>query len=141
MLDYKVEISKLVYAFNIKNDPLLRGFEKLSGDTAFECLEGCAEIVRILSQNELTLSDYLHDMLIFSDSPLIKIYVQKSSLDSIEAAIKHDLNVIRTISEISFEDVKSELAQRFSNDEFLDFPHIENGKFDYTADYFVDYAR
>lgn len=141
MLDYKIEIARLVGAFNVKSDPILRGFEKLSGDTVYECLEGCAEIVRLLDQSGLTLSDYLHDMLIYSDSPLIMIYVQKSSLDSIEAAIKHDLNVIREISEVPFENVKSELARRFSNDVFLDFPKIENGKFDYTVDYFVDFAR
>lgn len=140
MTDYKMKIAKLVCAFNVKSDPLLHGLEKLSGDTVFECLEGCTEIVRILAQSGLTLSEYLHDMLIFSDSPLITLYVQKP-LESLEAAIKHDLNVIRAISEMSFEDVKSELAKRFSTEEFLDFPSIENGKFDYTADYFVDFVR
>ena len=143
MQDYKSKIARLC-AFNVKSDPLLCGFGKLNSDNAADALEGCAEIVRTLALSGLTLSDYIHDMLIFSDSPIVTLQA-KNPLDSREAAIESDLDVLWTIAGIPFEEVKAELANRHSNAEFLNIPSIENGNLeyvlDYTADYFVDFAQ
>lgn len=142
MQDYKSKIARLC-AFDVKSDPLLREFGKLNSDNSIEALEGCAEIVRTLAMSGQTLCDYIHDMLIFSDSPILTLQAQ-NPLDSREAAIESDLDTLWTIAGIPFEEVKSELAKRHSNAEFLNIPSIDNGNlewtFDYTADYFVDYA-
>lgn len=139
MQDYKSKIARLC-AFDVKSDPLIRGFGKLNSDNSADALEGCAEIVRTLALSGLTLSDYIHDMLIFSDSPIVTLQAQKP-MESRKSAIRSDLDALQRITAIPFEDVKSELANRHSNAEFLNIPGIENGNFDYAADYFVDFAR
>lgn len=143
MQDYKSKIARLC-AFNVKSDPLLCGFGKLNSDNAADALEGCAEIVRTLALSGMTLCDYIHDMLIFSDSPIIMLQAQKPT-DSREAAIESDLDALWAVAEIPFEQVKAELANRHSNAEFLNIPSVENGNLeyvlDYTADYFIDFVQ
>lgn len=143
MQDYKSKIARLC-AFNVKSDPILRGFGKLNSNNAEDALEGCAEIVRTLALSGLMLSDYIHDMLIFSDSPIVTLQAQ-NPLESREDAIESDLDTLWAIAAVPFEEVKAELAERHSNSEFLNIPSIENGNLeyvlDYTADYFVDFAQ
>lgn len=139
MRDLKNKISGLC-CFNVKNDPLLRGFAKLFGKSAAKSCEGYSEIVGAVLLSGKTLGDYLRDMLIYSKSPLITACVKTPS-ELCTKAVESDLRIIGQIARTDCGQLKRNLSKYYENDVFLGFPDYERGTFDYGADYFIDFAR
>ncbi|MDE7230645.1 MAG: ATP-binding protein [Oscillospiraceae bacterium] len=139
MLDFHYKIAGIC-CFNVKDDPVICGFSKLFGKSASKSAEAYSQIISALLLVGKTLSEYLKDMLIFSDSPVV-CECANSSAPLGKAAVEYDLGVIRSIAETSSAELKEQLSRRFDNDVFKALPDYERGEFNWDADYFLDFAR
>ena len=74
MQEYKNKIAGIC-CFNVKDDPVLNGFKMLFGGSADESFEGYSRIVGTVLKSGKTLAEYFHDMLVFSNSPIVTEFV------------------------------------------------------------------
>ena len=139
MEDYGKKIAGIC-CFNVKNDPLLKGFAKLFGDSALESVEGYTEIVRALALEGQSLGDYLHDMLVFSDSPILAECV-KNLTEPRREAVEHDVAVAAEIAKTVSRELKTRLSAQYSDFDFMSLPYFDSGDFGYTAEYFIHYVK
>lgn len=138
MQDIRCKIAGLC-CFNVKNDPLLKGFCGLFGNSAADSFEGYSEIISALLLSGKTLGEYLHDLLIFSNSPII-ITAAKNPTEPRHQAIERDLEVIRELSRLDSKSLKKQLSENFGTS-FEALPDYDCGGFDHTADYFIEFAK
>ena len=136
MTDFNIKIAGLC-VFNVKNDPLMNGFSRLFESSAANAADAYSQIVSALLERKKTLGEYLHDMLIFSDSPLLS----GMSDDSAKSALECDLDTVRKIASVRSGDLKNALFDFYSRDDFIALPDFESGEFNYSAEYFIEYAK
>lgn len=139
MLDFHYKIAGIC-CFNVKDDPVICGFSKLFGKSASKSAEAYSQIISAVLLSGKTLSEYLKDMLIFSDSPVV-CECAKDPAPLKRAAVEYDLGVIRDIAGTPSAELKEQLSRRFDNDVFKALPDYERGEFNYGADYFLDFAK
>lgn len=139
MEDYKKKIAGIC-CFNVKNDPLLKGFGKLFGGSALESAEGYSEIVSALALAGKPIADYLHDMLVFSDSPILA-ECAKNLTEPRREAVEHDVSVVAGIAQTVSRELKSRLSAKYSDYDFMSLPYFDTGSFNYTAEYFIHYVK
>lgn len=126
-------------AFNVRDDKLLKAFSALSGEGVSDAFSAYADICGILLRSGKSLSQYLHDMLIYSESPLVAGC--KDDPDMLRRkAVEYDVSVIKKLSGYSSDSVKDRLALRYGNEDFRLLPDYETGEFSYDADHFIDFA-
>lgn len=145
MQEFRNKIASLC-CFNVKNDPVLLGFKKLFGESAEESFEGYAEIASTVLKSGKPLSEYFHDMLVFSDSPVLNEFafgeVSKADLSILRKdAIRYDLDVLRSLCEETAAQIQIRLNTFYDTLDFGKLPLYDNGVFNYTPDYFLDYVR
>ncbi len=121
-------------AFNLKDDKIISVFSELDRDGERYC-----EIVNTLLVSGKTLADYLHDALVFSESPLLA-ECAKSPTEARIKAVEYDLGIIKELVALSPAEVKSRLAGG-ENGYLQDMPDYEQGEFNYDVNYFLDYVR
>ncbi|MCH5204795.1 MAG: ATP-binding protein [Oscillospiraceae bacterium] len=126
-------------AFNIKGDALVRALNKCSENDA-SAVENYSEIVNILLVKGQTLGEYFHELLLYSDSPLVG-ECAKYPTDLRIKAIEYDLGVVREVVSVNAERLKLEIAENTGNKAIFVMPDYENGSFDYDAEYFLDNIR
>ncbi|MDE7360921.1 MAG: ATP-binding protein [Oscillospiraceae bacterium] len=139
MEDYKKKIAGIC-CFNVKNDPLLRGFGKLFGESVLESVEGYSEIAGALALKGQPLGDYLHDMLVFSDSPILA-ECAKNLTEPRRDAVERDVVVIAEIAETVSRELRSKLSAKYPDFDFMSLPYFDTGGFNYTAEYFIHYVK
>ena len=121
-------------AFNVKDDVLLTDFYCCGCGNAEDYY---SDIVNILLEKGQTLGEYLHDLLVYSDSPLVA-KCAKERTTALVKAIEYDLSVIKELVSLTSEQFRETL----SDSEILrEMPAYDNGKFDFDADYFIDFAQ
>lgn len=135
-----------ICCFNVKNDPVLVGFKKLFGESAEESFEGYSEIVGEVLKSGGTLAEYFHDMLIFSESPIINEFAfgkvsQKDHAFLRLEAIKSDLDILRGLCEETAAQIQIRLNTFYDTLDFGKLPLYDNGVFDYEPRYFLDYVK
>lgn len=145
MQEFRNKIASLC-CFNVKNDPVLLGFKKLFGESAEESFEGYAEIASTVLKSGKPLSEYFHDMLVFSDSPVLNEFafgeVSKADLSILRKdAIRYDLDVLRSLCEETAAQIQIRLNTFYDTLDFGKLPLYDNGVFNYTPEYFLDYVR
>lgn len=145
MQEFRNKIASLC-CFNVKNDPVLLGFRKLFGESAEESFEGYAEIASTVLKSGKPLSEYFHDMLVFSDSPVLNEFafgeVSKADLSILRKdAIRYDLDVLRSLCEETAAQIQIRLNTFYDTLDFGKLPLYDNGVFNYTPDFFLDYVR
>lgn len=138
MPDFRVKIAGLC-CFNVKSDPVLKGFSALFGNDAEEGAEAYSKIVSATLFSGQTLAEYLKDMLIYSNSPMI-VECARVPSELRRAAVEYDLDVIREIAQTRSDTLKSELSEYYGCDDFKRMPDYDCGEFDYAADYFIEFA-
>ncbi len=124
---------KTFCAFNICDDPIVSGFAHIEQNG-----EAYAEILNTLLVSGKTLGEYLHDAMVYSESPLLA----ECAKDPTEARIKavsYDISVIKELVETAPGEVKSLASDEDSY--ILDMPDYEPGEFEFDANYFLDYVR
>lgn len=127
-----------ICTFNVKNDVLIKAFSALGGHSATKSIEAYSRICGTLLAADKSLGEYLKDMLIFSDSPFISLTAENPSELRIKA-VESDLKIIGHIAEYSPRRLKAELSEKYG-DIFGELPDYEQGSFEYTAEYFTDFA-
>lgn len=134
-MNYKMELASLC-AFDVKEDKLIKAFIQLDSSKQRKKTNAYADICRILFTADKTLSQYIHDMMIYSTSELLVECARKST-DCRRNAVIHDADVLSRLAGVSARHIKSEINSDFINI----MPEYENGSFDYDADYFIEYVR
>ena len=132
MEDIKLKLLSLC-AFNIKENPLIKAFISTDEGTPDDKIKAYSLIMNTLLDESQTLSQYLRDLLLFSDSPvLLKAAYDPTPFRT--ACVEHDVEIIRELSEVNTE-------QLFASKACIGFPVYENGEFNFTADFFIEQAR
>ena len=135
-----------ICCFNVKNDPVLQGFKKLFSDSAEESFEGYAQIVGAVLGSGKTLAEYLHDLLVFSDSPIMNEFAlgKTATQDHFflrKDARKYDLEVMSGLCEETAAQLQIRLNTFYDTLDFGKLPLYDNGVFEYTPEYFLEYIR
>lgn len=130
----------LLKAFDIKDDPVISSFIRLAAEDKETAFSAYATIYGTLFNSNKTLSDYLHDLLIKSDAPLIDAYIRDGSQYQL-SAINFDVGIIRELAAVDSKAVKSVLKSKFQDEYASSLPDYDTGAFGYTADYFVRSAK
>lgn len=145
MQEFRNKIASIC-CFNVKGDPVLQGFRKLFGESAEESFKGYAEIAGTVLKSGKSLAEYFHDMLVFSESPVLNEFafgeVSKADLSYLrKEALKYDLDVLRSLCEETAAQIQIRLNTFYDTLDFGKLPLYDNGVFDYTPGYFLDYVR
>ncbi|MGN0684100.1 MAG: ATP-binding protein [Oscillospiraceae bacterium] len=127
---------KMLCAFNIKNDPIVSAFSDIEQSGEKYC-----EIVNKLLTSRKTLADYLHDIMVYSDSPLVA-ECAKNPTDALLKAMTYDLSIIKELVELSPKSIKKQISDEDNSFcDIVEIPYYEQGEFNYDVNYFLDYVR
>lgn len=127
---------KMLCAFNIKNDPIVSAFSDIEQSGEKYC-----EIVNKLLTSRKTLADYLHDTMVYSDSPLVA-ECAKNPTDALLKAMTYDLSIIKELVELSPKSIKKQISDEDNGFcDIVEIPYYEQGEFNYDVNYFLDYVR
>lgn len=127
-------------AFNVKNDRIMRAFSRLADKDVTTALEAYSEICSVLLFSRKSLGDYLHDMLVYSDSPFIAECADCRDELMINA-VAHDIAIINVIAIFGSETVKKELSSRHQDSFIKHLPDYMQGDFDYSVEYFLEHVQ
>lgn len=133
-----------ICCFNVKNDPVLKGFKMLFSENIEDSFEGYSQIAGEVLKSGRTLGGYLHDMLVFSNSPIVTEFAfgEHNELSYLRAdALKCDLEVFRALCSETAAQLQIRLNSFYETLDFGKLPLYENGTFDYTPEYFLDYIK
>lgn len=135
-----------ICCFDVKDDPVLQGFKKLFGSSAEESFEGYAQIVGTVLKSGKTLAEYFHDMLVFSESPVVSEFAfgRTATQDHFylrKDAVKYDIEVMQALCSETAAQIQIRLNTFYDTLEFGKLPLYDNGVFDYTPEYFLEYIR
>ncbi len=131
---------KTLTAFEISEDALIKDFCRLSDADQSTALAAYTSITRRLLGENKTLSDYLCDLLTYSESKLILRYLKEKN-DNLFYAIEYDITLIRELAAYSAHRVKDYLFERFNENFIFSLPEYPVGGFDKTAEYFIEHAK
>lgn len=126
---------EMFIAFDINEHGFIKTFHELRSKERITAVNAYLKLCRNLLLAEKSFGEYLHDMLIFSEQPLVAEYI-KTHNPLILKAIEHDVDRIREISFFAASDLKQYLSLTFNKD-MSELPEFERGEFSYNADYFV----
>ena len=125
-------------AFDINEHEFIRLFAALRSGERTAAVNAYLKLCRTLLLDEKSLGEYLHDLLVFSEQPLVEKYV-KSHDSLIFKAIEYDVGMIREISRFKASYLKEYLSLTFNKD-MSGLPEFERGDFPYDAEYFVKHC-
>ncbi len=138
MESFKNEIASIC-TFNINKDPLMKAFSKLGRKSEHKSFSAYGKICSLLLLSGKSLGEYLHDMLIYSDSEFIAKASKNPDIFR-KKAIESDLAALSHLAKFTSGELKEMLVKEYKNELFRTLPDFETGVFDYSADYFIDYA-
>lgn len=121
-------------AFNVKDDVILTDFY-CCGESENPA-DYYSDIVNTLLTSGQTLGEYFHDLLVYSESPVVSKCSQEPSQAAVKA-MEYDLSIIKELVSLTAKQLKEQL----DNELLSAMPDYDNGCFDYNAEYFLDYAR
>lgn len=134
MTDLKNKIESIC-CFDVQRDPILAALRDFSGSP----LASYRQIVSVLLEKNSSLAEYLHDLVIYGNSAILSKAAREPSSLRIKA-LEHDIKIFGEIAKITPEELKSAVSERLGGD-FSDLPEYENGTFNYTPEYFLDFVR
>lgn len=128
-------------AFEINYNEFINAYRKLSMNNCINAVSNYLKICKTLLLSGKSFCDYIRDILVFSEQPLIEKYLKDGcDNDRIYNAICYDLKGIKSICSLSPQDMKKYLSQSFNRD-FSDLPEFEQGEFNYDAEYFIESCK
>lgn len=130
--------TEMFIAFDINEHEFVRLFKELCAKDLNIAVNAYLKLCRTLLLSKKSFGEYLHDMLIFSEQPLVEEYVKSRDL-LIFRAIEYDVNRIMEISHFGANDLKEYLSLTFNKD-MSHLPEFERGEFPYDAEYFIKYC-
>lgn len=126
-------------AFDIKNDPLIMAFSCIANGFEANCLTGYSRICRILLSENKSLSQYLHDLLVYGKHDFIERMAKAPTAAQIKA-VEFDLAAVKMLAEYSSDRLKAAISDRCDSELVKMLPDYEQGEFNYTAEYFLSFA-
>ncbi len=139
MENFRQELAGLC-VFDIKDDPLIRAFSSLGGKSCSKSIASYSEICGVLICENLTLSEYLRDLLLYSRAPIVEKCLEERTELRVKA-IEGDIRIIRKISEYSSEMLKNAIASEYTGIDTSLLPDYEKGNFSLTAEELLDFAE
>ena len=130
--------SEMFIAFNINEHEFAAILNELRSKECIAAVNAYMKLCRTLLLCKKSFGEYLHDMLAYSEQPLVEEYI-KSHDPLIFKAIEHEVERIREISRFGASDLKEYLSLTFNKD-MSKLPEFEKGEFPYDADYYVKYC-
>ena len=127
---------KSLTAFDISGDYLIDQFERLASDDEETAIDAYTNIARYLLTNDITLADYLRELLTYADSKLIESYIRKEDTNK-QYAVEYDVSVIKELAKMSAHKLKDYLFQKFNENFIFSLPEYVTGGFDCNAEYFI----
>lgn len=126
-------------AYGINEHSLLKCIRKIYSDNFNDAVDGYLALCRTLLLSGQTLSEGLHDMLVYSNQEVVEKYI-KTNDPMLFKAIEFDVNRIVEISKASSKEIKEYLSNKFnfSTDEL---PEFISGDFFYNAEYFINFCQ
>ena len=88
---------KSLTAFDISGDYLIGQFERLASDDEETAIDAYTNIARYLLTNDITLADYLRELLTYADSKLIESNIRKEDTNK-QYAVEYDVSVIKELA-------------------------------------------
>lgn len=134
----KLPSAEYFFSFEINDSEFMRLYRDIQSGKE-NSLNAYTMLCKTLLLKDKTLSEYIHDTLIFSEQPMIEKYL-KNKNPLIFKAIEYDIERIKDISSLSSEEIKKYLTHTFNRD-FSALPDFENGFFPFDANYFINYCR
>lgn len=134
----KLPSAEYFFSFEINDSELMSLYRDIQSGNE-NSVNAYTMLCKTLLLNDKTLSEYIHDTLIFSEQPMIEKYIKNENPLILEA-IEYDVERLKDISSLSSEDIKKYLTHTFNRD-FSALPDYENGSFPYNANYFINYCR
>lgn len=125
-------------AFETNEHELVKLFNALHSKDRSAAVSAYLKLCRTLLLNGKSFGKYLHDMLIFSEQPLVEKYI-KSRDQLIYKAIEYDVRRINEMALFGASELKEYLSLTF-NEDMSELPEFEKGDFPYDADYFVNHC-
>lgn len=122
-------------AFDINEHEFAKLFAELRSKERNTAVNAYLKLCRTLLLSGKSFGEYLHDMLVFSEQPLVEKYIRNHD-PLIYNAIEYDVSRIREISLFEASDLKEYLSLTFNKD-LSGLPEFKRGYFSYDADYFV----
>ncbi len=126
-------------AFEINGNSFIKSFRKIQLPSCNAAVKGYLDICKELLLCGKTLGQQLHDVLIFSEQPMVEKYIKENNPLQ-KQAIEYDFNKVKEIAELSSEEIKKYLSHTFNKD-FSYLPDFEKGEFPFNADYFINYCE
>ncbi len=139
MEDLGYKISSLT-AFRIADDKLLKAFAEMTDGDKNNAYKAYSEICSILLTENKSLCEYLHDLMVYTESPLIEAFIRNGSINQ-RNAISFDLGIIKEIAAITPDASKTYLYEKFNDAFALCMPMYDCGSFDYDEEYFINHIR
>ena len=136
------QLNKMIHAccaFDIKNDPLVMAFSCIANGFEANCLSGYGKICRILLSENKSLAQYLHDLLAYGKHDFIE-KCAAAPTEQQKRAVEFDVEVIKRLSAYSAEKLKAAISDCCDCEVIRMLPDYEQGTFDYSADYFLNFA-
>ncbi len=126
------------FAFNINKSEFLAAYRRIAAGGK-NSLNAYTRLCSDLLLKGKSLSDFVHDTLIYSEQPLTEKYL-KTKNPLILATINYDIKRIREICALSASDIKKYMSEALGRD-LSELPEYEKGDFKYTAEYFIDRCK
>ena len=134
----KLPSAEYFFSFEINDSELMSLYRDIQSGNE-NSVNAYTMLCKTLLLKDKTLSEYIHDTLIFSEQPMIEKYL-KNKNPLILKAIEYDVERLKDMSSLSSEDIKKYLTHTFNRD-FSALPDYESGSFPYNASYFINYCR
>lgn len=130
--------AEMFVAFDINEHEFVKIFTELRSKERDTAINAYLKLCRALLLMKKSFSEYLHDILIFSEQPLVEKYI-KNHDPLIFKAIEYDVSRIREISLFKAADLKDYLSLTFNRD-MSKLPEFERGEFSYDTNYFIKHC-
>lgn len=123
------------FSFEINDSEFMRIYRDIQSGNE-NAVNSYTKLCKILFLNDKTLSEYIHDTLIYSEQPLTEKYITTKD-PLILSAVRYDIERIKEICGLKASDVKKYLSEAMGRD-LSGLPEYENGEFPCTAEYFIN---
>ena len=131
----KLPSAENFFSFEINDSEFMRIYRDIQSGNE-NAVNSYTKLCKILFLNDKTLSEYIHDVLIYSEQPLTEKYITTKD-PLILSAVKYDIDRIKEICGLKASDIKKYLSETMGRD-LSGLPEYESGEFPCTAEYFIN---
>ncbi len=139
MENFRLELAGLC-VFDIKDDPLIKAFSGLGGRSRSKSIECYSKICGILISENMTLSQYLRELLMYSKADILEKCLKERTELRVKA-IESDIGIIAGIARCSSDTLKNAISSEYGGVDVSFLPDYDNGSFSLSAEELLDFAR